>query len=111
MSLKNIIRQRDVSGAQINLLHEGEAKVGTMCGGILTLLVQLVIAAYFCTRLQAVISHQDPQITSYSISEDRANLESSINLAEYRQALHFGFVDRYTLRPKPLAPEIGRFLM
>ena len=81
---------------------------GTLGGGVVSVGLSGLILAYFCIRMLAVTTYQDPNITNYTVLEDRSKLDEPLNFADYRQKITFGFMKAPSVMPVGLDPRIGR---
>ena len=59
-------------------------------------------------QLIAVISYQDPQISSFKIFENRSEMEEPINLTDGGMRIFFAMTDSKKT-PIAIDPRIGRF--
>ena len=59
------LRGCDKFGAQVSLNFKGETEYRTVCGGLFSLALRVLILAFFCMQLVAVIEFSDPDIVSY----------------------------------------------
>ena len=59
------VRSCDQFGAQVSLNFKGETEYRTVCGGFFSLALRILILAFFCMQLAAVIQFSDPDIVSY----------------------------------------------
>ena len=75
MAIGDRIRNCDLFGLPIGLRLDGRASYKTLAGGFVSILVKLLIFAYFVLQLTAVISYSDPQISSFKIFESRSDME------------------------------------
>ena len=85
--------------------------MGTICGGVTSLALKILILAYFCMRTIHVINYEDLTITSYSVIVDRSQMVDPINFGEYGQQLAFGLFDNLTGLPKYIDPRLGKFVV
>ena len=69
----------DKFGAQVHLMHDGQASNGTLCGGVVTLLLKGLTLGFFCMRMIALTKFDDPSINNYVIYEDRSKMKEPIN--------------------------------
>ena len=69
--------------------------------------LDVLVLAYFVMRVIAVVNYQDPAITSYSIREDRNEMESPYNFAEFNQNLAFVMMEADTVTPVSIDPRYG----
>ena len=91
MSVKKRVRNCDKFSTNVKLTYEGETDYGTLCGGVVSLIVRILIMTYFIIRTIDVIEFNDPAISSFTIIEDRSEMEEPLNFADYNQQLIFGF--------------------
>ena len=70
-SIASFARDQDQFGAVIGLKLQGKSTLKTLGGGLCSLSLKIITIAFFCMQLAAVVSYQDPQISSYQISESR----------------------------------------
>ena len=85
MSVSKKVRECDKFGAKVSLTHEGRDDNGTLGGGAVSLCLSSLTLAYFCMQILAVSHFDDPKITNYKIMENRGDMETSINIGEYKQ--------------------------
>ena len=83
MGIGDKIRSNDSFSAQVRLTHGEKDNYGTLCGGVASIGLKILILAYFCLRLHSVVSFEDPTLSSYTIMEDRTLSDESYNLADY----------------------------
>ena len=102
------IRNCDLFGQPIELRLQGENSYKTLAGGCISILVKLGIISFFMMQLIAVISYQDPQISSFKIFENRSEMGEPINLTESGMRIFFSMTDSKKT-PIAIDPRIGRF--
>ena len=61
----NKVRSLDDFGASISLNFKGDPEIKTLCGGIVSLVLRILIIAFFCMQTLAVFEYSDPVISSY----------------------------------------------
>ena len=83
MSLQNKLRSCDVFGVPVSLKLDGSTNFTTSCGGIISILLKILITAYFCMQLLALVNYSDPSISSYTLLDTRESMEEPINLQSY----------------------------
>ena len=83
MKIGKRIRNLDKFGASVHLMHRGKSESGTISGGVLSLCLGGLILAYLCMRTIALTKFKDPDLSSYTVYDDRKNMDAPINLAEY----------------------------
>ena len=71
LKLASRVRASDNFGATPALQLGGETRFNTMGGGIISLCLKLLTFVYVLTQLESLISYHDPEISSYTIFEDR----------------------------------------
>ena len=86
------VRSCDQFGATVNLNFKGETEYKTMCGGCFSLALRMLILAFFCMQLAAVIQYDDPKILSYQVMEDRSQMDEQFTLSDYKMNLYLNFV-------------------
>ena len=74
------IRDFDKYAAKVSLTNAGKKESGTLLGGLCSICLTLITLAYFCMRLIDVVSHQDPSISSFTINENRSQMEDDLSL-------------------------------
>ena len=77
------VRDCDKFGAQVHLTYQGKSQSGTLCGGVVSVGLSILILAYFCIRSIAVTQYKDPAINSYIVFENRGKMKKALNLADY----------------------------
>ena len=102
------VRSLDQFGTPISLHHEEQTKFKTFGGGLCSMCLKSVLLGFLCLKILAVVNFEDPNISSYSIQEDRSTMESAINLADYSSLFYFGFMDK-KYQTVTLEPRIGNF--
>ena len=107
MKVGQKLRMWDRFSASISLTHEGQSKIGTLGGGIISLSIELLVLSYCIMRIIAVVSFQDPAISSYSIREERGHM-NSINFSDYHQHLAFCLLDANNFRIEQIDPRFGQ---
>ena len=83
MGIREKIRAYDKFAAQVHLMHEGETSSGTLCGGFVSVCLNALMLAFFCMRTLDVTSFSDPEISGYTINEDRSKMDAPINYGDY----------------------------
>ena len=83
MRLGDKIRSNDSFSAQIRLTHGGKDSFGTLCGGIASISLQIIILTYFCMRLLSVVNFEELQLSSYTIMEDRNLMDMPLILGDH----------------------------
>ena len=63
--MKSTVRACDKFGTQVQLNLKGDTEYKTVPGGIASMSLNLLILAFLCIRLTAVLTHDDPQISIY----------------------------------------------
>ena len=109
MKIGNRVRSCDKFGAPISLTIEGAERQGTLCGGLTSFLLTTIVFAYFCIRAVAMLNYDDPTISSFTINEDRSNMENPIRFGEFGQQLVFGFINIESGAVTDLDERIGSF--
>ena len=108
MAVGDRIRNCDLFGLPIGLRLDGQASYRTVAGGFVSILVKLLICAYFLLQLTAVLSYGDPQISSFKVFESRREMHEPINLSEYGMGIFFAMTNEKKT-PIVMDRRIGRF--
>ena len=93
MKILDKVRGCDQFGATVNLNFKGETEYKTLCGGCFSLALRVLILAFFCMQLAAVIQYDDPNILSYQVMEDRSQMDEPYVLSDYNVNFYFNFFD------------------
>ena len=93
MPIVNGLRGFDKFGSIVNFNIAGEPQKKTLGGGIVSLLISVIVLWFFVKQLSEVVTYLDPQISSYSIAEDRLHMKEPLDLAEYSTKFYFYFSD------------------
>ena len=72
-----------------------------------SIILRITILIYFCKQLVQVVDYGDPQINSYEIMEDRADMEKAIVLGESKSDFIVGFMNQAYV-PVKLDPRYGK---
>lgn len=75
---------------------------------MVSLLLKVLIGAYFCMQLLAVVNYGDPSISSYTLLDSRDSMTEPINLKDFGVQLYFYLANQHTARPAHVGPEIGK---
>ena len=76
------IRSSDSFGTGLRLSVLGKQDYQTVVGGLASLSFKVMILVFLCVKILAVVSYKDPQISGYTIYEQRAHMQEPVNFAE-----------------------------
>ena len=72
-----------------------------------TIILRVIMLIFFCKQLIQVLDYGEPQINSYEIMEDRADMEEAILLGESKVDFVVGFLNEAYV-PVELDPRFGK---
>ena len=110
-SLANRVRASDIFGAKPEFRLNGETSFQTIGGGAISLCLQVLTLVYTCSQVASLISYSDPEISSFTILEDRNKMEKPINLGEHNMEFYFSLLNHWTNAPIVLDPAFGKFFV
>ena len=82
MQIGKKFRECDKFGAQVQLMYQGDTERGTLCGGLISFCLTTLTLAYFCISMADVAQYANPNISSYTVFEDRSKMDEPINLED-----------------------------
>ena len=92
MTLTDIVRGCDQSGASIGLNYQGDSRFQMIGGGLASIALKILILTFFCMQLMAVVTYKDPQVNSFEIMESRSSMDEPMNLAANNFSFYFGLM-------------------
>ena len=95
-------------GVPTTLKLSGSPDYRTACSGFISLILKIALTAYFCERLVTVMDYKDPEISSYTVLDNRGDMDEAVSIVDYGIKIFFFFTDQQAI-PIPLDPRIGRF--
>ena len=84
MGLGQTIRSFDKYGASVPLNYLGEPRFTTTCGGLLSIATSVLVLFFFVKQLVDLINFEDPQLSTYTIRESRADMAQAFDMAFLR---------------------------
>ena len=76
----------------MSLKLSGEREFTSVCGGMISICLKLLITFYFCIQLLNVVNYSDPTIGSYTVLDDRQGMEPA-NLMDNSMRVFFCMTD------------------
>lgn len=85
------IRNLDGFGSGLRFSLLGKQEYQTIGGGLVTFCLRTMIVIFLCMKMLAVVNYRDPQISGYTIFEDRSAMPESLNFEEMNAQVYFAF--------------------
>ena len=106
---RKFVRGCDTSGSPVQFNFKGETEHKTLGGGLGSLIIRFLVLLYGSTQILAVMNYRDPQISSYTVLEDRSKMETPLNLAENHTKIYFGVYNEAYFSSVKVDPRLGKF--
>ena len=107
----NVLKRCDQFGSSFELNFRGQPDYQTQCGGLVSFLIRVFVFTFASIQFVSLIDYKDPQISSFSILEDRNKMTEPLNLADQLTRFYFGVYDLDYFYYKNLDPRLGHFVM